>query len=653
IEYLGDADYLPAVSEFKKAIEIEPNFSKAYYKLIISLWWQNDNELNKKTEELVHDVLNHNFTSKHDKLLVEAAFSLYEHRYTDARFNYEILAELYPDDKEVWYGYGEALYHDGNNYRRQSLDAFEKAIALDESFLLGYRHIFDLYRQFEMAKRMHETAQKLIEVKPDSPIGYRVLATSTIFIGTEEEIKSTEEKAFIHSTTEDDILNLYADLMLAYTMKGNPDKSLTYYRKAMESNKSNSSPALLRLWELALGIYQRENNKNEIYAIFEQFQKSKISVSQKLNTIVNGAQRFFDNSQTRQNAHALLDAGLAMDTIRTSANLYSVAAQLALVERKYDSAVTFANQALKIQDDNQWAKNVRFSALLYANRFDEAEPYAEQKIKEDPNNASNYSDLVSVYIYSNQFNKAEPLIKTAELKDTTRSRVGTLYYQTGLAYANIQQFERSIPYLNKALDFDPENISIIDDLSRSYFGIDDYKNGERYAMKLLDIEDGQTMGYIALVRTNLIQNRYNEASLWLKKMELTNSANLRMHSYYYLMLKKYDSAYYYADLAYKLDQRFFSINLLASVLVNGDLDIERGMELARFAKKSPLAYNHFDIYVSESPFVPLPDQTIALAYFKNGEYLNAKKHYDIAFKLRPDDKALQDELQNTIDKLKS
>lgn len=58
-------------------------------------------------------------------------------------------AARYPDDPEVWYAVGEARFHHGfgspvNVTERETLDAFDRSIALDSAFAPAYVHAIDL-----------------------------------------------------------------------------------------------------------------------------------------------------------------------------------------------------------------------------------------------------------------------------------------------------------------------------------------------------------------------------------------------------------------------------------------------------------------------------------------------------------------------------
>ena len=105
-----------------------------------------------------------------------------------------------------------------------------------------------------------------------------------------------------------------------------------------------------------------------------------------------------------------------------------------------------------------------------------------------------------------------------------------------------------------------DNNTVVE-LARCLLSFGEYSEGERYASMLLENEDFYNAGLMGLSRSYLIQRKQNKAMEWLSKMDMSISGNLRMRGYYYSMVKQFDSAFYYSDSAYVINQQFFSINL--------------------------------------------------------------------------------------------
>ena len=103
----------------------------------------------------------------------------------------------HPDEKEAWYGLGEARFHgpDGPANRLDALEPFEKAIELDPSFALAYYHLIDLYLQDERYDEGIEKARTFIEQDPENPAWYLAWVRAVVAKGDAAETDATIDEA--------------------------------------------------------------------------------------------------------------------------------------------------------------------------------------------------------------------------------------------------------------------------------------------------------------------------------------------------------------------------------------------------------------------------------------------------------------------------
>ncbi|MCH8273117.1 MAG: tetratricopeptide repeat protein, partial [Candidatus Marinimicrobia bacterium] len=209
LEFLNDSNFGSAVEKLNRAVEIDPNFLKALYKLARAYLW-NDGRL--AAREVVDKILlNKEGLDEEELLLVEALDAKIKNEYTITRDNYQKLLKMYPDEKEYHYALGDAYFHLGQEENLKALDAFEEALNLDPEFRLAYVHMFDIYLFERMYDKAIRVANRLINSNPDKASGYRYLA---------------------------DI----------YGWKGDLDNSIRNYEKAAELNKGNYEAVVLQGW---------------------------------------------------------------------------------------------------------------------------------------------------------------------------------------------------------------------------------------------------------------------------------------------------------------------------------------------------------------------------------------------------------------------
>ena len=182
-----------AIEHFYEAIAIDSSFSSVYYNLAMAQWWA-QSEMKEVTSEqalaTLDNFLSHQFykTTK-EKLLAEGTRALIKQNFTEALELFSQLVNFVPDEKDGWYGLGEALFH-GPSDLDGAGEAFERVLYLDPNYKLAYRHIFDIYaskKQFEEGKMK---AVQYVSLFPDSHWGPFYMAMMTD--GTGDHFKAAE-----------------------------------------------------------------------------------------------------------------------------------------------------------------------------------------------------------------------------------------------------------------------------------------------------------------------------------------------------------------------------------------------------------------------------------------------------------------------------
>jgi len=172
-DYLNNGKFEKAVSELQLAVDIDPSFKRALYKLAVAQWW--DTMESGTSDSLVFVNLDSYLAlpsiDEDEIKLAEGVKNIVSNQFIDALASFKDLTNRYPDNKEYWYWLGECHYH-GDEKFLKSLDAFEKAVNLDPAFTLAYEHIFGIYKEQELYERGIRTAKQLVTTFPENPTGY-------------------------------------------------------------------------------------------------------------------------------------------------------------------------------------------------------------------------------------------------------------------------------------------------------------------------------------------------------------------------------------------------------------------------------------------------------------------------------------------------
>jgi eukaryotic-like serine/threonine-protein kinase len=150
----------PALSHYDRAIALDSGFALAHRRMGWVIGWGSPGVVPYKSgDEYVRHAaaLNHGLAPRDSLLIVgdtlflatgEADWEVPDAQYfANRRRLFATLAEAqrrYPGDPEVWYALGEALYHNQNPAvatEEETLDAFDRAIALDSAFAPAYFHV--------------------------------------------------------------------------------------------------------------------------------------------------------------------------------------------------------------------------------------------------------------------------------------------------------------------------------------------------------------------------------------------------------------------------------------------------------------------------------------------------------------------------------
>jgi tetratricopeptide (TPR) repeat protein len=241
VELLDQLLFDEAAAELEKAIEVDPSFGRAYYKLAIARWWSQgaDKYADVSSETAPGAVLRNLLSgdrklSPRDRLLAESILALVELRFREAGPLFDELVERYPDEKEAWYGLGEVRFHGpGGGRTLETLEPFERAIELDPDFHLAYYHLVDIYMYQRMFDEGMALLEERLEKQPDEQSWHFQLAR--LAVASENEVRIEAAIADARERLEDraDLRAYLTGVADAYWMRGDLDEARGYLEEAL------------------------------------------------------------------------------------------------------------------------------------------------------------------------------------------------------------------------------------------------------------------------------------------------------------------------------------------------------------------------------------------------------------------------------------
>lgn len=132
----------PAAEAFRRAVEHDPGFALAWYRLAVAALWSGQLELSRDAIERADGLTDR--LSEHDRMLVQAFSSFLRGEADAAERLYRTIVGNHPDDLEAWYQLGETLFHyrprDGGSMT-ESRGAWERVLSLEPGHMSALTHL--------------------------------------------------------------------------------------------------------------------------------------------------------------------------------------------------------------------------------------------------------------------------------------------------------------------------------------------------------------------------------------------------------------------------------------------------------------------------------------------------------------------------------
>ena len=718
--YLDGSDQLDkgrfpeAVAAFNKAIAIDPNFGQAYYKLAIARWWPGDN-ITGAREPLNHLLDNKLYGSQREKLMAEAALALIAYRYVEGQEIYRELVEAYPEEKEVWYGYGEALFHrPGGGMEEEAKEAFERAVALDPDFKLPYRHIFDVYNAEFRYDEAIARAEALIERDPTEPQWYRYYSFSVALVKEEPAVREAVERALAVNVSDEDKRDLYKGLAHSAAMRSDIAKREEYLRKALAVDPDHDD---MTVAGGLLGVLYKQRRYAEVEALVGEgvlkHPESQFYIGQQFNLYsikreFKEALRYAEQlvSRTPENSvwhnyrvayavcsgdelgiqRAVSEALTNMNNDDDLRNLYSTIGDVSADCGNYTQAQTYLQMGIDIDPEQDYPNLLRLMgrSAQGLGHYEEAERWYRKGLDRNPTFLDLQFDLVQLQFERGEFEEARARIEEllAQLPPSEMNRfrrVGPLlimgkrdeaekllaeglvslpeelawellvdfpfgaawmYMSQGEFAAAQEKFRRAL-----ALDLATRDPLASDGMGLSLLFMGKLGEAETAFQMSSRTGYGSSMSTVGLALVALARKNYPLVEHYLREIDdegIVHVNHLKLKCYLYANQGLFRRALPFAEAAQAMDQGRESCELLAWILVKGELDVERGIALANLALDT--RESRFDPS-RLNPFRMPPEYSLGIGSLKSGHFQEALTYLELASAARPENETIQADLE--------
>lgn len=442
-QYAMQGKFDQAEEQFKKAIELDPDYFQAYDKLGMMYYSMGRND---EAAEFLDQAVLLNPAMADDQanpadvgIAAQNCAMLFDIGHRNEAFEYLLkLREFYPDS--------------------QTIKTVELFCKLAEEETPGDTMLFENFSATDI-----EPCEK-----------YLLLAKGYVFLGNVESAMAYYDKVAQTCPEQPDALTSAA---YYFAMARKPDKAIDICKKGLESAPAyyplryvlTSVYVALAMPDDAIeaandGVLASPHDARFYYLLADRYMKAgrwgaAVGVYDAMLSYVEKDADYF-NAGNAEYEESLENMDLEETEIKSQFRkeiVYSQAAMCLNRNGNFEKAAEYAQKAIAT-DQNFVAGYLNLSrAYMGLKEYDKSLEAIKQGLELDPSSAELYMEKAAVYHQSEQLDKAiAPLEKAIELNPNS-----SMAYQ-GLAqtYAKMQQYEKALPYFEKAVKNNPDLMNV-------------------------------------------------------------------------------------------------------------------------------------------------------------------------------------------------
>lgn len=367
-------------------------------------------------------------------------------------------------------------------------DAFTKAIQLDPYFMEAFAKLAILHldlndslqTSFRNLKKAFELARHVIELSPESPLGYQVMADILQEVGQYEEAEQFIKKALYFNKNDPDTLFVYGKIKMIQE----PEKAAQLLLKAIELSKDPSrfvpffilatdrfedeEQRISMLMELKKTFPQPEvlNALGEAFSrlgkyelVVEQYDLSLKADPNDLRTIINSAIITYLKLKNYQKAEMALKTALNKpQLVQESLNkaiIYGHLGIIKLFQQQIPDALALFKQAITLEPSSTTLVNAISFAFLDKKLYEDSLKFYTIAIDVAPNVSQYYAlKATTLSQYLKRYDESIPLLDRALEIDPD---VEQYHSEKGFAYYYLSKYKLALASFDNAIKLNPED----------------------------------------------------------------------------------------------------------------------------------------------------------------------------------------------------
>jgi eukaryotic-like serine/threonine-protein kinase len=335
-QYINKYQFKEAEKEFNKAIELDPTFALAYYRLAFATSWYGGERATKPMLKAMQYIAK---APEKERYLIKAFNAHTEGNRDEAIKLYQEVLQSYPTEKEALFEVGDLLVHKGDHL--PAISYFDRALAIDPVFERALGHIVWTYELLGQYDKALEYAKQHVARLP-SEESYRELAQVYVLQGDFDNALQTYQRTLETFPTSAIPIKGVGEI---YIFKDEYDKAETEFQKLLREDRPLADKRE-GYWNLALldayrGKYQ------DVDKTLDQVIELSLKLGDTSGLTRSYAQKAFwlAIAGKREEAEKAIDRGLELSTVADN-RFYITLLYTYLVLGEYDKAGSVSKNQL-------------------------------------------------------------------------------------------------------------------------------------------------------------------------------------------------------------------------------------------------------------------------------------------------------------------
>ena len=155
--------------------------------------------------------------------------------------------------------------------------------------------------------------------------------------------------------------------------------------------------------------------------------------------------------------------------------------------------------------------------FMQKQEFEQALPYVKKAVELDPSNTKSIRNLAQIYYDTGDMEKSIETYEDAINKETDRKIKADLYFNLGILYNRVDNFEEAEFNFMNALDENPDDVEAIMGMAQVFENAERWRKAEKFYRELIAIDPDNPEHYRGMSRVKLQQGEPDQSKRYLDK----------------------------------------------------------------------------------------------------------------------------------------